>query len=247
MKQIDTQQQIWEEQQKVLAPRVDVPLEGGYQPHTGDVVIGLDIQYAGDQAHVAADVTRWNAEHIGTYAGTIHVDIPYISGFFCFREGPPLLSILHALTTVGVPKPDVLIVDGHGLAHPRRFGAACWVGLAADCPTLGCAKDTLVRFTGTLAEAKGSTLDVCVEHDIVGHVVRRVDGVRPVYVSVGHQITLQTATDMIVSLPSSFRIPDTIRRADRAARECAKGTQTSDWIALGTLTPVSAPWDARSS
>ena len=141
------------------------------------------------------------------------------------------------------PTPDVILVDGHGLAHPRRFGAACWMGLATGIPTVGCAKDTLLRFEGELAEAKGSTLDVLLEEEVVGVVLRRIAKVRPVYVSPGHLISVQGATQMVLSLPSKYRVPDPVRHADHAARERSKGNTPGTWQDLGELPLIPAPWE----
>ncbi|HAA56393.1 MAG TPA: endonuclease V [Myxococcales bacterium] len=224
----------WEAEQLQMASSVEIPTEGGYVPQEGDRMVAFDIQYEGDIAHVAATSFLWGGEKEAVYTAGMEVDIPYISGYFCFREGPPLLAMLRHLEAEQVT-PACLIVDGHGLAHPRLFGAACWLGDKTGLPTLGIAKDTLVRFEGELAEERGSTLDVVVGDECVGHVLRRRDGIRPVYVSPGHLIRLDVATDIALQLPSKYRIPDPIRWADQAARARAKGEHLANTRECGTL------------
>lgn len=237
------QQEEWERIQRDLAGCVLVcPSGEGYTPETGDVVWAFDIQYEGDRAYVAVDVSRWQGDVIGTYVGAMDVLIPYVSGFFCFREGPPLLALIETAHERSIPPPALCIVDGHGLAHPRRFGAACWLGVATGVPTLGCAKDTLLRYEGELSEEKGSTLPVFCEEERVGSVLRRIQGVRPVYVSVGHELSLEGAEHIVFSLPSSFRVPDPIRRADQAARARSRGEEPTGWVDFGELPPVKLPF-----
>lgn len=240
----DRGKEHWQGLQEQLAGEVEIVQEGGYEAKRGDVMLGLDIQYAGNTAHVAGTLARWGGPVLGSWAGEIFVDVPYVSGYFCFREGPPLLALIARLQEEGLPAPQLLLVDGHGLAHPRRFGAACWVGLATGLPTLGAAKDTLLRFEGELDEAQGSTVSVCLAEDEVGVVLRRRKGIRPVYVSPGHRISLAEATRVVTGLPSKFRIPDILRFPDQAARAHCKGKHNERWHDLGTLQPVSPPWES---
>ncbi len=212
--------------QKEWAPKVVIPPDNaGYVPQSDDVIFSLDIQYDGDTAFVGLDVQRYAGEVIGTYVGQSSVDVPYVPQFFCFREGPPLLEMINAVQQHF--SPDVLICDGHGIAHPRRFGVACWLGVQTNLPVIGCAKQTLLDYQGVLGEKRGSCLPVWLENEKVGTVLRTQNGVKPIFVSAGHQITLATATRMILHLAPKYRLCEPLRRADQAARAYAKNAQQS--------------------
>ena len=116
----------------------------------------------------------------------VDVTFPYIPGLLSFREAPALLATLKKIKT----QPDVLICDGQGLAHPRRFGIACHVGLLTGLPSIGCAKSILVGEHDELNSARGSKVSLEDHGERIGTVLRTRDGVNPVYVSVGHRIDL---------------------------------------------------------
>ncbi len=127
---------------------------------------------------------------------------PYVPGLLSFREAPPILELLRGLSE----KPDLLLVDGHGLAHPRRFGLACHVGLFSDVPTIGVAKSRLV---GTYQEPgieRGSRSKLADRGETVGAVLRTRSAVRPVFVSIGHRVSLKTAIDLVLRCTSHFRV-----------------------------------------
>jgi len=132
--------------QRELAALVDTPPHGGDVPHEHDHILALDIQYDGDLAHVAGALSRGTDNHVATYACVTPVSFPYMPGYFCFREGPPLLALIEHLRRVERVPIDLLIVDGHGLAHPRRLAVACWLGVATALPTLRRATRTLVHY-----------------------------------------------------------------------------------------------------
>lgn len=222
-------------EQRELAVRVVIPADGGYVPRTGDVVLALDIQYEGDDAHVAGDLHRYGGGPLGTFAGVARVNMPYVSSYFCFREGPPLLSLIRRLEQESLPAPDVIVVDGHGIAHPRRFGVGCWLGVATGKPVMGCAKETLLPYCGDLGETRGSVVDVALEGETVGYVLRRQDRVNPVFLSPGHLVSLKTCIDIALGLPGTYRIPDPLRNADHAARAHCKGEAEPGWKDLGKL------------
>lgn len=229
--------------QERLAAQVTIPPQGkGYTPSPGDLVLALDIQYDGELAHVAGDLSRLGEGRIGTFAGTSAAGAPYVPGLFCFREGPPLMALIHRLRADGLT-PDVVIVDGHGVAHPRRFGAACWLGVVGDLVTVGAAKGTLLRFEGDLPDPRGASLPVWRDGEEVGRVLRTQRGVKPLYVSAGHGLDLEAATRLLLMLPGEYRIPDPLRRADQAARELARGERSPAWTWLGTLPPPDIPAD----
>ena len=251
------------ELQKRLAQHVHIPARGqGYQPEQGNLVFGLDVQYAGDQAYVGVDVREWPGQQIGnshsryeiecgrsggfgrvlndrthrlkplcrqdehsragSFAGLVDVQVPYVPRFFCFREGPPLLTTLMAIRERFDLDPDLILVDGHGIAHPRRFGLACWVGVKTGTPTIGCAKNTLLKYTGEVGRERGDVLPIRDGSQVVGAALTTRSEVKPVFVSPGHEISLETALEVILAL-SRYRIPDPLRRADQVARACARG------------------------
>jgi deoxyribonuclease V len=137
---------------------------------------------------------------------------PYVSGLLSFREAPVLEKAFSQLRT----KPDVVIFDGQGIAHPRGMGLASHMGLILDCPTIGCAKTRLVGSYRPPAQAKGSTSPLNYHGQIVGAVVRTRTGVKPVFVSPGHGVTLSDAIDLVLGCSRSYRLPEPVRQAHLA-------------------------------
>ena len=226
--------------QEDLASKVVIPPDGsGYHPNTGDVIFSLDAQYVDNQAYVGLDVQKWRGETIGTYVGVAKVSMPYIPHFFCFREGPPLLQMIMAAKRVLSLKPDLIILDGHGIAHPRRFGLACWIGVHTDTPTIGCAKEALIWYDGEIKKEKGNTLLIEDQNEQVGTVLVTRDNTNPVFVSSGHRVSLQTASKTILHLTKTYRICEPLRSADRSARAYAKGVVLDNVIPVGELNRLS--------
>lgn len=221
------------EAQRRMAAEVQVLPSGGLGP--GDLLLCLDIQYVGERAHVGGALWRWGEAELGAvYVGEAEAGAEYHPGLFCFREGPPLLALVTRVAERGV-HPDGLVIDGHGLAHPRRFGVACWMGLEAGLPTLGCAKRTLLPYEADPAEARGARAPVTLEGETVGAVLRTRDGVKPLYVSVGHQVSLQASCEAVLAMPGDFRLPEPLRAADKAARGRARGDALPEVQRLGAL------------
>jgi deoxyribonuclease V len=210
--------------QERLACNVIIPLAGrGYAPSKADVILTLDVQYVGDTGYVAVDAQQWEARHIEIFAVHAPVTEPYVPGYFAFREGPVLeFAVRKVIEWLG-EKPSLIIVDGHGTAHPRKFGVACWLGLQLGIPVLGCAKETLVQYEGALEEAVGSRLPVMVEGETVGFALRTALGVKPVFVSPGHLISLSESVRVVLGLGAGFRVIEPLRRADMACRAYARG------------------------
>jgi deoxyribonuclease V len=139
------------------------------------------------------------------------VGFPYVPGYLSFREIPPLLAALEKLRG----SPDLIVCDGHGLAHPRRFGLASHLGVILDRPALGCAKSRLVGEHRTPGERRGAHVQLRDGADVIGEVVRTRTGVKPVYVSVGHRVSLPTARRMVLRLAPRTRLPEPVRVAHR--------------------------------
>jgi deoxyribonuclease V len=151
------------------------------------------------------------------------VKFPYISGLLSFREAPVLIKAFRKIRTW----PDVIIFDGQGMAHPRGMGIASHMGLMLDCPSLGCAKSRLVGIHGPLAEDKGSTAALTHHGRVVGAVVRTREGVKPVFVSPGHAITLPEAIRLVLDCCRGYRLPEPIRQSHHAANQFRLETETS--------------------
>ncbi len=141
------------------------------------------------------------------------LDFPYIPGLLSFRESPLILAACEKLTI----KPDLLLVDGQGLAHPRRLGLACHLGLLLDVPTIGCAKSLLCG-SHTAVEAKpGSFAPLRDGDEIIGAALCTKEGTKPVYVSIGHRVDLETAIFWVMQCCRGYRIPEPTRLAHLAA------------------------------
>jgi len=138
---------------------------------------------------------------------------PYVPGLLSFRELPAVLDALGKLRVA----PDLLLCDGQGLAHPRRFGLACHLGVLAEIPSIGVAKSRLVGEHEALASDKGSWTRLRAGQETLGAVLRTRAGVAPLYVSIGHRISLRTAIDYVLGCTTRYRLPETTRRAHRLA------------------------------
>ena len=134
---------------------------------------------------------------------------PYIPGLLSFSESPAGLEAWESLRT----RPDCLICDGHGYAHPRRFGFACHFGLLVDLPTIGFAKSILVGRFNPPGAVRGSLTDLVDAGEVIGAAIRTREGAEPVFVSVGHRISLARAVATILACTSGYRIPEPARRA----------------------------------
>ena len=141
------------------------------------------------------------------------VGFPYIPGLLSFRETPPLLKAFDQLKT----EPDLLIADGQGLAHPRRFGLACHLGLILDTPAIGCAKSRLCGKHKEPDSQKGSHEYLWDKGGVIGAAVRTRHDTSVVYVSTGHRISLDSAIGLTLRCCKTFRLPETTRYAHKAA------------------------------
>ncbi|WP_016953028.1 deoxyribonuclease V [Anabaena sp. PCC 7108] len=140
---------------------------------------------------------------------------PYIPGFLSFREIPALLDALEKIQTI----PDIILCDGQGIAHPRRLGIACHLGVIVDIPTIGVAKSLLIGKYEELPEAKGSWQPLIYKKETIGAVLRTRTGVKPLYISSGHRISLPTAIDYVLRCTPKYRLPETTRIADKLASD----------------------------
>ena len=146
---------------------------------------------------------------------------PYVPGLLSFRESPVLLAAFARLRV----EPDVILIDGHGMAHPRRFGIACHLGLLLDTPTIGCAKSILVGEAEEPGTQAGSTSPLVDKGETVGVALRTRDHVRPIYVTIGHRVSLETAVRIVAQCTDGFRIPKPTREADHWVGELRRTYQ----------------------
>lgn len=135
---------------------------------------------------------------------------PYIPGFLSFREGPAIIKALKGLSK----KPDIILIDGQGIAHPKRLGIASHIGVLLNIPTIGCAKSRLIGTYKKPKPKKGNYSSLLYEEEIVGAVVRTKDNVKPLFVSPGYRIEVQDSMEIVLACSQKYRIPEPLRRAD---------------------------------
>ena len=205
--------------QRDLRDRVVPRPPAGFAPR---YVAGADISLDRGSDHGYAGVVVIDASTMETVeesGATAEIRFPYVPGLLSFRELPALEHAWRALRRI----PDVLVFDGAGYAHPRRFGLACHGGVLFGLPTIGCAKSILVGTHGPLGDARGSTAPLVHRDEVVGMAVRLRDRTKPVYVSIGHLIDLPTAVDVVLSMGTGYREPETTRRAHRLVNAMRRG------------------------
>jgi len=156
---------------------------------------------------------------------TVIPPIPYVPGYLGFRETPALLAVLDAMPV----RPDLVLVDGHGIAHPRRCGIATHLGVVADLPTIGCAKTLLCgRIEGELGPDPGATAPLVDRGEQVGVALRTRARATPIYVSIGHRVSLETAIAWVMKLNDGRRLPLPIRLAHDAANAARRAAEQQD-------------------
>lgn len=179
-------------------------------------VVGTDVSFPskGEVLAAAVVLSYPELEVLETAVRRGPASFPYVPGLLSFREAPTLCEALRAVKS----EPDVILCDGQGLAHPRGMGLACHIGLLADRTTIGCAKSRLYGTFYPPGEAKGKWSALFgKDGDVVGGVLRTRERVSPVYVSVGHRITLEAAVNITLDCSPKYRIPEPLRLAHRLA------------------------------
>jgi deoxyribonuclease V len=174
-------------------------------------VAGVDAAFSGTKVFAAACLFAYpSLEPVEDSTVVMEVRLPYITGYLSFREGEAIVAAVHGLSR----RPDLLLVDGQGVAHPRGIGIASHLGVLLDIPAVGCAKSRLVGEFGRLGPKKGDRAPLRHRGKIVGAVVRTRSGVRPLFVSPGHLVDYAQAVDFTLVCTGAFRIPEPLRRAD---------------------------------
>ena len=180
------------------------------------LIAGVDISGEDEygMAKAAVVVLRYpGLEVVERKVITLPVVFPYVPGLLSFREVPLILAACEQLTVT----PDLFIADGQGMAHPRRLGLACHLGLFLDAPTIGCAKSILCGRHDELGKERGDSAPLYDGGEVVGAAVRTRRGVKPVYVSIGHRVDLRTAVDWVLACCGRYRLPEPTRLAHLAA------------------------------
>lgn len=201
--------------QLALRDRVVLQPPSGFAPRR---VAGADVSFDRGADHGYAAIVVLDArtlEPLDEATAVAPLPMPYVPDFLSFRE----LPALHAAWRQLRQKPDVVIFDGQGIAHPRRFGVASHGGVLWDVPSIGCAKSLLVGTHGPLGEERGAMADLVHRGEVVGTALRTRAGVKPVYVSVGHRLDLETAVEIVLAVTPKYREPETTRQAHRRVNE----------------------------
>jgi deoxyribonuclease V len=181
-------------------------------------VAGVDMGFLEDGAMCRAAVAVLSfpdLQVIETSLAYRPTSFPYIPGFLSFREIPAILDALEKIKNI----PNIILCDGQGIAHPRRFGIACHLGVLIDIPTIGVAKSLLIGKYEELPEVRGSWQPLIHRNETVGAVLRTRTGVKPLYISSGHRISLPTAIDYVLRCTPKYRLPETTRVADKLASD----------------------------
>ena len=203
-------------EQAALAARVRIENDFGAVNFVAGVDVGFEAENTIARAAIAV-LSFPELELVETAIARRPVMFPYIPGLLAYREVPVILEALEKLERA----PDLLIVDGQGRAHPRRFGIACHLGVLLDMPSIGCAKSILVGRAEIPENRIGAWTPLIHQNEIVGAVLRtKLDtkrAVNPVYVSIGHRVDLETALDFVLICCRGLRLPEPTRYAHNAA------------------------------
>ncbi len=182
-------------------------------------VAGVDVSLCRGIARAAVVVMAFpEMRELERVCAEAAIGYPYVPGLLSFREAPPILEALGLLSHT----PDVLIFDGQGYAHPRRLGLASHIGVLLDHPTVGCAKSRLCGAHQEPGRERGACEPLRDGGEVIGAVLRTRTGVRPVFVSVGHRMTLEAAIALVLACGKGYRLPEPTRWAHRAAAQPEK-------------------------
>ncbi|WP_425559624.1 deoxyribonuclease V [Kitasatospora terrestris] len=208
--------------------RPQVVTEGPAPDRTpGVLVAGVDVAYDDEKDVVAAAAVLLDYATLEVVEETTAVGpvaFPYLPGLLAFRELPAVTEALRGLTV----RPEVVVCDGYGLAHPRRFGLASHLGVLTGLRTIGVAKTPFVFEHREPGPRRGDWSPLLDRGETVGRAVRTREGVKPVFVSVGHRIGLTEAAEITLALAPHYRLPETTRRADSLCRRALAAETAAD-------------------
>lgn len=189
-------------------------------------VAGADVAFGNGQAYAAVLLFSYpDLRLVETAHAVAPLTFPYVPGLLTFREGPALLKAFAALAA----RPDLILFDAHGLAHPRRFGLACHMGVLLDRPSVGCAKSVLVGEwdSEALGERRGAWVPLVLDGKTVGVAVRTREATKPIFVSIGHRVSLRSAVRLALACCVGYRIPEPTRQADIAVSRLKRDASAS--------------------
>ncbi len=194
--------------QKKLASRVKIcPL-----PHRTQWIAAADVSYSKNSDRLFASLVLCHLPDFTVHerlAASARITFPYIPGLLSFRETPLIIELCNMLRQ----KPEIILCDGQGIAHTRRFGLACHIGLILDLPSIGCAKTKLVGDHKEVGPRKGQYQSLYYRKERVGVALRTRTGVKPIYVSPGHLADIPSSVRLVLRCCNSYRIPEPIRQA----------------------------------
>lgn len=178
-------------------------------------IAGTDVAYNDETQKMVGGIAVLDAdtlEVVETVTHEMHITFPYIPGLFSFREIPPLVEAYKKLRI----KPDLFVCDAQGIAHPKGVGMATHLGIELDIPTIGCAKKRLIGDFDkqNMGKKRGDSASLMLNSVEIGKALRTQDDTNPMYVSIGHKISIETACEWVLKLTPNFRLPETTRAAD---------------------------------
>lgn len=211
-----------------LSPKQAIALQGRLAPRVERrdrldevrTVAGVDVGYDEECGMARAAVVALSfpgLRPVDWAVARVPVRFPYVPGLLSFREIPAALAAFERLRRM----PDLILCDGQGIAHPRRFGIASHLGLLLDRPTIGVAKTRLVGEHRVPAQRRGAWTPLTDAGEVIGAVLRTRAGARPLYVSIGHRVSLATALAWVLACTPRYRLPETTRAAHRLASGAA--------------------------
>jgi deoxyribonuclease V len=192
-------------------------------PVSINYIAGVDVAYHEDSQKMVGGIVVLDAKTLEVVETALHemeITFPYIPGLFSFREIPPLLEAYKKLTI----KPDLIVCDAQGIAHPKGVGMATHLGIELDIPTIGCAKKRLVGYYDkeVLGTKRGDSQSLIWDSQEVGKALRTQDEINPMFVSIGHKISLKTACEWVLKLCPKYRLPETTRAVDHLVNQVMK-------------------------
>ena len=175
-----------------------------------ELIGGVDVSFGKRYAYGAFVVLSFpELKLIERAFSRVRITLPYVPGFLSFREEPAVIAAYNKLKT----KPDIILFDGQGIAHPRRAGLACALGITLDKPTIGCAKTRLIGEYTDPDKYRGSASPLFFKEQVIGYVLRTKDNTNPIFVSPGHKVALDTAKQIALACCIKYRIPEPLRFA----------------------------------
>ncbi|MGE5172683.1 MAG: deoxyribonuclease V [Betaproteobacteria bacterium] len=182
-------------------------------------VAGLDAAFSGGRVFAAACLYLFPELCLVEQQSSVQeLSFPYVPGFLSFREGPAIIAALRKLSH----RPDLILVDGQGIAHPRGIGIASSAGVLTGIPAIGCAKSRLLGEYENPGKKKGDWSPLMLENNIIGAVLRTRDNTRPLFISPGHKTDLNSAIRLTLACTGRYRIPEPLRCADMLSKKIKK-------------------------